>query len=170
MKNFWLDKKEAREQEFSHLMQKVCIDSNSEFDFGFTMNDEYSLMQYSSASANLDFFYNNQFVSNEILEIYKNEIIGNTGCTTYLTSYTPILDGSMTGIIEFDEANGYSFIVNSNGIFDFKRLNAKEDNLTLYYDEVYDSCSLNLNTGELKIDWHSSHTPKVTVSYEYKIG
>lgn len=208
MKNPWLNKKEAKEEEFTNLMNKVCIAGHDDAVFfinvdlaesnaksekewaklifnkykndeawirevildlnanktGFPLDDAYSL---GSGSANLDIFYNSQYVQGETLQVLDNYC----GCTSYQAIHTPIVPGTVSGIVAFNELNGYSFSVDSLGVFNFKRLGVNDDpnNLNLYYDEVYSSSTLDLNTGVLKLDWHSTNSPKVTVNYEYNM-
>lgn len=95
-----------------------------------------------------------QFVSNEVLLAYRASV--EQDAAIYTTEFTPILPGTMTGVVEFDDVS-YLFVVGSNGFFNL-------------YDEF--SGTLNLNTGELYLNWKNTGNttePKVTVSYEYNM-
>lgn len=156
-------------------------------EYEWPMNDENTMTQGDpmcacyQGSGNLDIFYPDKFIQSEELQILDKS---KHGVTLFQFMYTPVLEGTVTGRIEwvFNDFTyaGFTFTVDTKGNVHCKRMGVKdkkemtleelaesECTLDFYYDEVYDS-KLNYQTGVLEIHWHSSEHPnKVTVSYEY---
>ncbi len=132
---------------------------------GFPQDDANSLTQWSSGDANLDIFYSSQFVQNEEMQVHKH----SPGRATYLAIHTPILSGTMSGTITWDDYNTFTFTVGMGGEFSVKR---QEKGFGIYDNEIdISDPSLNCTTGELVFSFSNTFiTPKVIASYEYNLG
>ena len=173
MKNPWLKRKE--EAEFSSLMQKVCIAghddetflmsvdsgtyiSNTSIQNGYPDDDMHSLHQYSTG--NWDMFYTSQFVQNETLDVMNK----HSGFTSYSISHTPVLPGTVAGLVTFDETNAYYFTISSDGTFCYHDIGLSSNINFIPYSA---KSSLDEVAGILKLEWHGKVSPEVEISYEY---
>ncbi len=176
MKNPWLKRKEDKEEAiFSSMMQQVCIDVKDDYIMGVDMmttisntpgypsDDMNSLCQYSSGDCCLDIFYNSQYVSNEVLDVMNK----HSGFTSYIVSHTPVLPGTVAGLITFDENNKYSFTICLDGTFSYHRIGLYS---SVNFIPFSAASSLDVDTGVLNLEWCGNISPEVKISYEYNIG
>lgn len=140
-------------------------------EYQWPMNDEHSMMQGDpmcacSGSGNLDIFYSSRFVQNETLQSYSDH---------FITTYIPVLAGTMTGEIHLGQKLIQAFTVDGHGVFHFEK---KCDS-----DFYVNHGSLNLVTGEVYLTWNAGLTynygcqilevcdevVKVVVNYEFNM-
>ena len=173
MKNYWLSTKNSEYGE-------ICLMCGEEM---WPFNDATTLTQGDPLCACYNYlgeYYSDAFVQNEKLDRIGGCNNGSFGHSVYQTTYVPVLPNTMSGVVFWDfegiQVARFIFSVNSQGVFDFKRVDANNkpptsdegDNLTMYYDEIYsDECKLNCQTGVLEISWHGSGHPEIAVNYEY---
>lgn len=127
-------------------------------DLGYPSDDANALQQTAGSNCTLDFWYNSQFVQNEVLEpLYPLEKRDNLRM-----SYTPVLAGSMTGVIYLKNKAIQTFVMTSNGNSCFQDVCNSKVKVT--------SIRLNLQTGEISFVWNEKpgHHNYV-ISYEYSI-
>jgi len=127
---------------------------------GFPGDDVNSLMQLADGTANLDIFYSSQFVQNET----TSTDAGTTGTSSYAPlEHTPILAGTVTGTIYLAGTAIQTFVISAGGTFTPHDIGSPAVKVT--------SATLNLNTGELVLNWNNSAPGSnyTVVSYEYNM-
>lgn len=124
---------------------------------GFSSDDSLTLGQLASGDANLDIFYTHQFVQNET----QTNAGGGTSLT-YQLEKTPVLAGTMTGVVYDGSTAIYNFVVSSSGTFTFTAIGSPSPTVS--------GGSVDLNTGLLTLTWSSDPgSNSVVVSYEYNM-
>ncbi len=124
---------------------------------GFPSDDHYSLQQLCGDSANLETWYNNQFVQNE-----QQPHMGGGQILSYQIEFTPVLAGTMTGTINFGNQATQTFVANMNGGFTFTSIGQPQI--------VAVGGNLNLITGTLTLTWNANPGQHVLgINYEYSL-
>ncbi len=128
---------------------------------GFPGDDANSLMQRADGTGNLDVFYTHQFVENETTSTDPG---GDTTATYKPLEHTPILGGTVTGTVYDGSTAVQTFSVASDGTFTFTAIGSP----AAY--AVVSGSSLNLNTGEMVLEWNTDPGANhVVMSYEYNM-
>jgi hypothetical protein len=126
---------------------------------GFPGDDANSLMQTADGTANLDVYYSSQFVQNEASSVDAG---GDPNSVYSPLEHTPILAGTVTGTIYAGGTAVQTFFVSAGGSFTFTNIGSPSTKVT--------SGSLNLNTGELALNWNGNPgSNHAVISYEYNM-
>jgi hypothetical protein len=128
---------------------------------GFPQDDQCSLQQGCYGDANLDVFYTHQFVQNEKLKSVNSD---NGKVHLYFFEHTPIMAGTMTGIVYVGDQAVQTFCVSSSGVFTFTGIG---EPFTYAVDG-----KLKLETGELELTMCHNTSPElvgIVASYEYNM-
>lgn len=125
---------------------------------GYPSDDALTIQQMAGSSCNLDFWYNSQFVQNEVLEpLYPLEKRDNLRMLN-----TPVLAGTMTGTIYLKTQAIQTFLMTSSGNHELQDICHSKVKVT--------SIRLNLQTGEISFVWNEKPGDhRYVVSYEYNI-
>lgn len=132
---------------------------------GYPSDDAVSLQQLASGDGNLDIFYTHQFIQNEVST--TNPGGSNNWVSTYgQLEHTPVLAGTLTGTVYDGSTAIQTFVVASNGTFTFTDIG------TPAIKAQASGSSVDLNTGEVTLQWNNGGDPganHVVVSYEYNM-
>lgn len=131
---------------------------------GYPGDDANSLQQKASGDANLDIFYSHQYVSNETTSTDNGA--GSTSVFSPL-EHTPVIPGSITGVVYLDGTAIQSFTVSEAGAFTFTTLDSSATTLA-----QTSGSSINVTTGEVVIDWNQTTAGAnnyLVISYEYNM-
>lgn len=145
MKNYWLDKHHNKYPDFPQ-------------------DDDLSIMHGDLEYYHLEHYHRYQFVQNETLcKLKRWKLFIDIDKTSYKVERTPIVPGTLTGIIELNGKPIQTFVVSSSNSFQFQDLS--------------ESCfrvvrgSLKPEMGKLELiwsNWAPYHGHQVRVSYEYE--
>ncbi len=132
---------------------------------GFPSDEAVSLQQLASGDANLDIYYTSQFIQNETSS--TNPGGANNWTSTYAPlEHTPVLAGTLTGTVYDGTTAIQTFVVSSSGTFTFTDIG------TPTIKAQASGSSVDLNTGEVVLQWNSGGDPgenSIVVSYEYNM-
>lgn len=152
----WLLKKHEHDEKwFIKTIQQIYPKNYS----GFPLDDARTLQQGDfGGQAKLDIFYSSQFVHNEVLQLNKDKTEG-------ILCHTPVLSGSLTGMIEQNGSPVQSFKISSSGDYSYESFGLA---WTTHYAK---NVTLNLTTGEIYLFWFGDcpEDTKVIVSYEFNM-
>ena len=126
---------------------------------GFPTDDANSMQQLASGDGNLSVYYSHQFVENE-----TQEDAGGDTTTSVTLEHTPVLAGTMTGTVYDGGTAVATFVVDESGNFTVTDIGTPVPSVDA------SSCSVNLTTGALDIEWSDDPgANSVVVSYEYNM-
>jgi len=132
---------------------------------GYPSDDSTSMMQLASGDGNLDIYYSSQFVQNETSS--TNPGGANNWVSTFSPlEHTPVLQGTLTGTLYRGTTAVQSFVVSSAGTFTFTDIGSPS------IKAITAGSSVDLNTGEISVQWNSGGDPTsnhVVLSYEYNM-
>lgn len=124
---------------------------------GFPQDDEFSLMQGCGGCANLDFWYDSQFVQNETTNQCRDSLR-----STYLLEHTPVLPGTSTYTVYVGNTAVQIGAASMDGKMNFDKIGNPE-----FYVEGGD---INHTTGEVTVRWNKIPPANFLVmSYEYNL-
>lgn len=132
---------------------------------GFPGDDAVSLQQLASGDANLDIYYTSQFIQNETSNTNPGGANNWTSSFAPL-EHTPVLAGTLTGTVYDGATAVQTFLVSASGTFTFT------DIATPTIKAITSGSSVDLNTGEVVIQWNAGGDPgdnSIVVSYEYNM-
>ncbi len=133
---------------------------------GVPQDTDISLIQWSAGDANLVHWYNSQFVQAESMKqhgtSYTTEHVYTYFAGYAVTEHTPVIAGTMTGVVKLDGQAIQTFVVESSGVFTFQDVRLSDVKML--------SGSLSLTTGGLVSRWNAPvENTELIVSYEYKL-
>lgn len=132
---------------------------------GYPSDDAVALQQLASGDANLDIYYTHQFIQNESSS--SNPGGANNWVSTYSPlEHTPVLAGTLTGTVYRGSTAVQTFVVSSSGTFTFTDIGAPA------IKAISAGSSVDLNTGEVVVQWNSGGDPTtnhLVMSYEYNM-
>lgn len=132
-------------------------DNNS----GFPGDDRNSLMQDVAGNANLDIFYSHQFIQNETT---TTDAGSDTVSVFAPLEHTPVLPGTITGVVYDGTVAIQSFSVSENGSFTFTDIGAPSPKA------ITSGSSVNATTGEVTLAWNGAPGDNhLVISYEYNM-
>ena len=132
---------------------------------GYPADDAISLQQDTAGNATLDAYYSSPTVNGEMTS--KNP----GGSSSWLSNYaplehTPVIPGTVTGKVYRDGAVVQTFTVGQEGSFRFTDVG------TQTVKAVSGGSSLDVNTGEIQVQWNDQGDPgenHLEISYEYNM-
>lgn len=126
---------------------------------GFPGDDINSLQQLADGTANLDVYYSSQFVNNESTSTDAGADVNSVFSPL---EHTPILAGTITGTVYDGSTAVQTFVVSSNGTFNFTSIGSPAN--------VATAGNIDLTTGEFTLTWDNAPGPNhCTISYEYNM-
>jgi hypothetical protein len=126
---------------------------------GFPGDDINSLQQLADGTANLDVYYSSQFVNNESTSTDAGADVNSVFSPL---EHTPILAGTITGTVYDGATAVQTFVVSSNGTFNFTSIGSPAN--------VATAGNIDLTTGEFTLTWDNAPGPnRCTISYEYNM-
>lgn len=132
---------------------------------GYPSDDAVALQQLASGDGNLDIYYTHQFVQNESSS--SNPGGSNNWVSTFAPlEHTPVLAGTLTGTVYRGSTAVQTFVVSSAGTFTFTDIG------TPTIKAISAGSSVDLNTGEVVVQWNSGGDPgtnRLVMSYEYNM-
>lgn len=132
---------------------------------GYPSDDAVALQQLASGDGNLDIYYTHQFVQNESSS--SNPGGSNNWVSTFAPlEHTPVLAGTLTGTVYRGSTAVQTFVVSSSGTFTFTDIG------TPTIKAISSGSSVDLNTGEVVVQWNSGGDPgtnRLVMSYEYNM-
>lgn len=130
---------------------------------GYPSDDSSSMQQLASGDGNLSEMYTSQFIQNETSSTHPG---GSSVSATYAPlEHTPVLAGTVTGVV-FDGTTAIqTFVVSSAGTFTFTDIG------TVTVKGTSSGSSVDLNTGEIVIKWTGGDPGEnhFVASYEYNM-
>ena len=132
---------------------------------GYPTDDATSLQQLASGDGNLANMYSSQFIQNETSS--TNPGGANSWASTFAPlEHTPVLPGTLTGTLYDGTTAVQTFVVSSSGTFTFTDIGSPTIKATS------SGSSIDLETGEVTIQWNSGGDPgenHMICSYEYNM-
>lgn len=129
---------------------------------GFLLDDCNSLQQWSAGNANLDIFYSCQFIQNETL-VHSKGLLSDK-IAYWPLEHTPVLPGTMTGIVKLDGEQIQTFTISGENIVRLSQTSNTNVPCMIL-------AKLIPNTGEFIGYWDAPvEKTELIVSYEYNIG
>jgi hypothetical protein len=127
---------------------------------GFPGDDANSLMQRASGDANLDIFYSHQFIQGEV----SSTDAGAGVLSNYAPlEHTPVLAGTVTGVVYDGAAAIQTFVVSEAGAFTFTDIVAPLATKAT-------AGTLNVTTGEVTVTWNLAPGENhIVINYEYNM-
>ena len=124
---------------------------------GFPGDDALSLQQRASGDANLDTYYSSSFINAE-----RKDNPGGGTALSYTLEHTPILAGTVTGLIYDGSVLVQQFNINQAGTFTFTTVGSPSVTVS--------SGAINLVTGQLVLTWSGDPGANtVVVNYQYNM-
>ena len=122
--------------------------------------------QTDSFNANLDIFFAHQFVSEETPQILSKKVWNKQLYITWSIEHTPILPGTITGLVQLEDEVIQTFVIDESGIANVVDTNKRGH---IFVKNM----SVNVTNGELETIWNSDHIndvfPHISLSYEYNL-
>lgn len=126
---------------------------------GFPGDDVNTLGQLASGDANLDDYYSSQMINNETLSTDDGADVTSVFSPF---EHTPVLAGTVTGVIYDGSTAVQTFSVSQSGTFSFSDIGSPSPKVT--------AGAVNLTTGEMTLTWNSAPGSNyAVVNYEYNM-
>lgn len=137
MKNYWLQKKYK----------------------GFPQDDELSIQCNDGGSANLDIYYNNQFIQNETVDV---AVWSSAGIKVghLPIEHTPVLPGTMTGTISHGSFSVQTFYTKEDGSVVLQKIGTPVN--------YVERGTIIHATGEIFTEWNVPPSEKITLAINYE--
>ncbi len=126
---------------------------------GFPGDDANSMQQLAAGDANLDIFYSHQFIQNETS---STDAGGDVTSVFAPLEHTPVLAGTVTGVVYDGALAIQNFTISSTGTFVFVDIGAPATKAT--------SGTIDNTTGEVTLTWNVAPGDNhIVLSYEYNM-